>query len=189
MIPPTPKQKFNGYFVAVGLFFLVGSFLLPPDTIDKSDLTTKTIVLSRNCVYSKSRSRGTGVYELRAREAKALFFIDVAGRIASKGKSLDSLRAGDTLQVQYIQGHKTELDDDSKEIRVYGLQKADQVYFDIAGYIPADRKFKAKLAWIGWVASALLLLNGLTILKDNLTYILAGIGFVVFVVLRILGLA
>jgi hypothetical protein len=183
----TQKRKINGYFVVLGLLAVTTGFYLPAEKIEPADLTTATVTLAHNAEYSKSQWRGSSVYLLRTREARADFVIDVAGGIAANWKPLDSLRTGDTLSIQYARGEASELNDAAKEITIYSLQKASRLYFGVAEYNASSTRYGNKLAWFTWIAGVLLLLNGLTILKDKTTYILLGVFLGACILLRMIG--
>ncbi len=185
---PASKKKINGYLVVVGLLAVTAGFFVSPEKIEPSSLNTQTVTLARNAKYSMSQWRGSGVYELWTHEARAGFIIDVPGGIAAKWETLDSLQTGDTLTIQYDRDQASALNDPAKEIPIHRLQKGNRSYFSVAEYNAANKHYGNKLAWYAWITGALLLLNGLAILKDKTAYILTGIFITGCILLRIIGL-
>jgi hypothetical protein len=184
MTSSSTKPKINGYFIIVGLLLLGFRFFQPAETTSQSDLNTKVITLAQNSHYSTGRRHGTA-YELSANEAKATFVIDVAGGMAAKWGPLKSLLRGDTLQVQYRSEEEGALNNHSKWITVYALQKQGRVYYGLADYYAASIRFERRLTLLACFAGGLLVLNGLSVINSKTIYILAGIGLVILVLLRI----
>ena len=184
----TSKEKINWFYIIVGLFLLIGVFYFKGYKITESDLVTKKISLSRNIQNIHGNSRSASFYRLWANETKAAFKIDVPGGIASKWSPLDSLTKGDTLEIKYLLDNESELENSSKEIPIYSLQKSDRLYFDINDYNQSINLYDKRWNWITLILGGLLLLRGLKMISSKTSYIIGIISFSIIVILRILNL-
>ncbi len=182
-----PIDKINWYYILVGLFLLFGYFYPKKTTIDDINLTTKTITLSHNIEFIKGNSKSNSFHRLWTNETKAAFTINVPGEIAAKCTLLDSLRKGDSLRIKYSSKREIDIEDATKEIPIYFLQKVDKLYFDTTAYNHSKADYERRRNLLMLIGGIFLTLRGLTIINSKIAYILAALSIVTIVVLKLLN--
>jgi hypothetical protein len=181
------KNKINWYYLIVGAVLLSGYFYLKDTGAAAGDLDQKTVTLKRDVEYMSTGSRSEPYYRLWVNETKAAFKIEVPGGIAAGWSSLDSLKRGDTLVIKYLSASDADLQDGSKELSVYSLERSGSSYFTTAAYNQANKGYTGRWRWIMLTMAVLLILRGTTILSERLTWILAAVCAGVILVLRVLN--
>ena len=150
-------------------------------------MNTTTITLSHDIQFIHGNSRSKSFHRLWTNETKAAFTIDAPGSIAAKWAVIDSLKKGDTLTIKYSAWQEKEVEDKSKEVPIYFLEKGDHLYFDTNAYNEANKAYDNRWNKLMLVGSVLLILRGLTIINSKTTYILAALSLATIIVLRILN--
>ena len=143
-------------------------------------------MLNNNIEYLGGRSNSPSYYRLWANKTKADFIINVAGEIAARGKSLDSLKRGDTVTIQYYANRENDLTT-SKDIPIYFLKRGDTIYFDKDSYARGDALYGKRLRWLILIPGIIFILGGLKIISERTGFIIGGISLLLIIILRILN--
>ena len=182
------KKQINWSIVLLGLGLMVYYFYPQGKDFTADDLSTKTVTLSSNIENLHSTRSSSSYHRLWTRETKAAFTIASPGEVVAPDGSLDSLKKGDTLTVKYSSIHDNELNNGVKEIPIYYLQKGKRVYFELSSYNKAQDAATGRYKIIAIIIGILTLLYGFNVISKKITWIAAGAGLVLVIVLRALDM-
>jgi len=168
--------------VAIGYYFYPQGEDLMPD-----DLSSKTVTLSLDIKMIHSTHSSSSYRQLWTNETKAAFTIASPGNVVAPDGSLDSLKKGDTLTVKYYKINENELNNGVNEIPIYYLQKGRRVYFELASYNKVKDATTFRIKVIAIISGILMLLYGFNVIDKKTTWIAAGAGVALFIILRALN--
>ena len=178
-----PKQSINWYYFIVGLILLLFSFY-PSPTVSALKLSTGSITLNRQAEWIKGASKSPSFHRLWSNEYKAAFIIQEPGEVAAGFEQLDSLKKGDSLEIQYLTPDRENLNNPSKEIPVYALSVNRHLLFSIHHYDTTYIAIERRRTILILLVSALLILRGLSLINSKATYIIGGIAIAAILILR-----
>ena len=177
--------KWSIVLIALGL---IAYYFYPQDKdFTAADLSSKTVTLSSNIETIHSTRTGTSYHRLWTKETQAAFTIASPGDVVAPEGSLDSLKKGDSLTIKYATIHDNELNRHPfEEIPIYYLQKGKRVYFELNSYNKMQDAATVRYKVIAIIGGILLMLYGFNVISKKITWIAAGAGVALFIILRAL---
>ncbi len=182
------KKQINWSTVLVALAAIAYYFYPQGKDLTPDDLSAKTVTLSLNMENIHNTHIHESYHRLWTNETKAAFTIASPGEVLTPDGALDSLKKGDTLTVKYYSADDNDLSNNDKEVPIYCLQKGKRVYFELNAYNKVQHAATGRFKVIALIGGILMLLYSFNVISKKVTWISAGAGIVLFVILRALDL-
>lgn len=179
-------NKPNWSYIMIGLFFCILFFLPTNNEKKHSELDSKIIVVTSDIHKFRGRKNKYS-YRIWSTEHKASFVIEPEGGSAANWENLDNIKKNDTLVIEIDDHRNEDLENESEAIPVFSLIKNNKIVFDLESYTTAKKKYDTKWNIIFILMSILLFARGFSIFSSKTSYILAGIGVLIIISLKILN--
>jgi len=178
------KKEINWTIVLVALGLIAYYFFPQGKDLTPDDLSSKTVTLNSDVTMIHNSKRDGSTYrQLWTKEARAAFTIGSPGDVVAPEGSLDSFKKGDVLNIKYASVNDNDLNDGAGEVPIYYLQKGKRVYFDLDSYNKVQDAATHRFKVIAIITGILLLLYGFNVISQKTTWITAGAGVALFIIL------